>query len=83
MRLLKDQEAICRRINDPAGLQRSLGNQALILKDTGDLDGAMRLHKEKEAICRRLNDPDGLAISLANQASLLAFNRSRPAALPS
>jgi hypothetical protein len=79
MRLLKEKEAICRRLNDPAGLYRCLGNQALILKATGDLDGAMRLLKEAEAICRRLNDPAGLAISLANQASLLAGNLSRPA----
>jgi hypothetical protein len=78
MRLLKEQEAICRRLNDPAGLSRSLGNQALILKATGGLDGAMRLLKEQEAICRRLNDPNGLAISLANQGSLLAFELSRP-----
>ena len=61
MRLHKEEEAICRRLNDPAGLHRSLGNQALILQATGDLDGAMRLHKEEEAICRRLNDPAGLA----------------------
>jgi hypothetical protein len=58
--------------------QFSLGNQALILRAAGDLDGAMRLHKEKEAICRRLNDPTGLAISLVNQGSLLAFHLSRP-----
>jgi hypothetical protein len=61
MRLLKEQEAICRRLNDPVGLNTSLGNQALILQDTGDLDGAMRLLKEEEAVCRRLNDPSGLA----------------------
>ena len=42
-------------------LQGRLGNQAVILKATGDLEGAMRLHKEEEAICRRLNDPAGLA----------------------
>jgi tetratricopeptide (TPR) repeat protein len=71
MRLLKEQEAICRHLNDPAGLQRSLGNQALILKATGDLDGAMRLLKEAEAICRRLNDPAGLQRSLGNQALIL------------
>ena len=79
MRLHQEEEALCRRLNDPAGLQACLGNQALILKATGDLDGAMRLHQDQEALCRRLNDPNGLAISLANQAHLLAFNRSRPA----
>ncbi len=60
-----------RRLNDPAGLQRSLGNQALILRATGDLDGAMRLLKEQEAICRRLNDPAGLSACLGNQALIL------------
>ena len=54
------------------------GNQALILADTGDLDGAMKLHKEREAICRRLNDPNGLARSLGNQGSLSAFDLHRP-----
>jgi hypothetical protein len=72
------EEAICRRLNDPAGLQRSLCNQALILWATGDLDGAMRLLKDQESICRKLQDPNGLATSLANQASLLAFKLSRP-----
>ena len=71
MRLLKEQEMICRRLNDPAGLQACLGNQAVILQDTGDLDGAMRLLKEGEMICRRLNDPAGLQAYLGNQAVIL------------
>lgn len=33
------------------GLAYSLGNQALIHKDWGDLERAMELHKEKERIC--------------------------------
>ena len=52
-------------------LQRSLGNLATILRNTGDLDGAMELHKEREAICRRLNDPAELSRSLGNQAWIL------------
>ena len=39
MRLHKEEEAICRRLNDPEGLQISLGNQALILKATGTSTG--------------------------------------------
>jgi hypothetical protein len=39
---------------DPAGLGRSLGNQALIRMNTGDLNGALRLLNEQETICRRL-----------------------------
>ena len=57
----------------------SLGNQALILRDTRNFAEAMRLHKEEEAIFRRLNDPTGLATSLINQGTLLAFDLSRPA----
>jgi hypothetical protein len=68
MRMHQEEEAIWRRLNDPAGLARSLGNQALILRATGDLEGGMRLHEGEEAIWRRLNDPNGLAISLVNQA---------------
>jgi len=79
MKLHKEAEAISRRLNDPAGLQRSLGNQALILQDQGDLEGAMKLHKEAEAISRRLNDPEGLSRSLLNQGSLQAFKLSRHA----
>ncbi len=71
MRLHQEKEAICRRLNDPAGLSRSLGNQAVILQATGDRDGAMRLLKEQEAICRRLNDPAGLQACLGNQALIL------------
>ena len=42
------QEAgqIFRSIGDKDGLQASLGNQALILKARGDLDGAMALHRQ-------------------------------------
>ena len=71
MALHKEQERICRELGNKAGLQASLGNQALILKARGDLEGAMALHKEQERICRELGDKAGLAISLINQASIL------------
>ena len=64
-------ESICRRLNNPDGLQRRLGNQALILQLQGDLAGAMALHKESEAICRRLNNAAGLQASLGYQALIL------------
>jgi tetratricopeptide (TPR) repeat protein len=56
---------------DRASLQGALGNQALILKARGDLDGAMALHKEEERICRELGNKDGLQFSLGNQAAIL------------
>ena len=67
-----------RRSGDRTNLHAALGNQALILQDRGDLDGAWVLHKEQERLCRELGGPNGLAISLINQALLLARDRSRP-----
>jgi hypothetical protein len=72
MSLRRQEEEICRRLDDPAGLQCSMANQALILKARGNLDGAMSLLKQQEEICRRLNDPAALQRSLGNQAVILA-----------
>jgi len=52
-------------------LATSLGNQALILKDRGDLDGAMQLLKEQERICRELGKKHLMQISLRDQALIL------------
>jgi tetratricopeptide (TPR) repeat protein len=71
MALHKEKERICRQLGNLDGLQRTLGNQALILQACGDLDGAMALHKEEERICRQVGTVEGLAVSLANQASVL------------
>ena len=53
------------------GLQRSYGNQALILKAWGRLDEALALHKKQEAICLELGNKDSLQISYGNQALIL------------
>jgi len=71
MALHKEGERICRELGHKAGLQASLGSQALILQARGDLEGAMALHKEEERICRELGLAEGLGISLYNQARLL------------
>ena len=42
MALLKEEERICRGLGDRAGLQTSLGNQAAILSDRGELDRRWR-----------------------------------------
>src|SRR5206468_2967756 len=67
----KEQERICRQLGNINGLAISLGNQAVILKARGDLNGAMALLTEQERICRQLGNINGLAISLADQANLL------------
>jgi len=72
----KDQEEICRQIDNLDGLQASLGNQANIMDTLGDLDGAMALYEEQARICRQMGGVKGVATSLANQAVALV-NRGR------
>ena len=71
MELHKEEEEICRELGDKAGLSRSLGSQAVILKRWGQLKEAMELHKEEERICRELGDKAGLSRSLGNQAVII------------
>jgi tetratricopeptide (TPR) repeat protein len=78
MKLMKEQEGLCRELGDKAWLRWSLGgqatalsNQSLILRDKGDLDGAMKLLKEQECICRELGDLAGLKESIGRQMELL------------
>jgi tetratricopeptide (TPR) repeat protein len=71
MKLLKEQEWICRELGNIDGIQASLGNQANILYAWGRLDEAMKLHKEEEGICRELGNKDGLSASLCNQGVIL------------
>lgn len=49
----------------------------MILKDRGDLDGAMALHKEHARLWRELGNPEGLSFSFANQAMLLGASPGR------
>lgn len=55
-----------RRAGEWDNLSASLGNQGLILKARGDLDGAMALHQEAERLCRELGKKRELAFSLGN-----------------
>jgi tetratricopeptide (TPR) repeat protein/DNA-binding winged helix-turn-helix (wHTH) protein len=52
-------------------LQRSYGNQALVLKDLGRLEDAMVLHKKEESLCKELGDERSLQICYGNQALIL------------
>ena len=68
MAVLKEHEAICSGIGSQLGLQRSYGNQAVILQDWGRLEEAMALHKQQEAICLELGIKEGLQACYGNQA---------------
>ncbi len=68
---LREQERIYREAGNLNSLQRSLGDQARILRDRGDLDGAMALLKEQERICREFGNIESLHTSLGNQANIL------------
>ena len=46
--------------------------QAVVLRQSGDIEGALAVHKQEEQLCRQLNSSHGVALSLINQAHLLA-----------
>jgi tetratricopeptide (TPR) repeat protein len=66
-----DLAATSRALGDDAGLQRALGEKALLVLGRGDLDAAAALLDEQEAICRRIGDQVGLAACVGNRAILL------------
>ena len=43
-----------------------------MLKERGDLFGALERHKEEESVYRELADVDGLSRSLGNQAGFFS-----------
>jgi predicted ATPase len=71
LRIVQHQEALSLELGNKDGLQRSYGNQALILQAWGRLEEAMALHKKQEALCLELGDKDGLSRSYGNQALIL------------
>ena len=54
LRILQQEEALCLELGNKDGLQRSYGNQALILEAWGRLEEAFELLKKKEALCLEL-----------------------------
>ena len=60
MALHKKEEAICLELGNKDSLQRSYGNQALILIERGRLEEALTLLKKEEAICLELGNRSGL-----------------------
>ncbi|MEJ7831657.1 MAG: tetratricopeptide repeat protein [Nocardioides sp.] len=61
----------CAVIQDDAGLQRAVGERALLLLGRGERDEARRLLDQQEEICRRTGDQVGLAACVGNRALLL------------
>ena len=66
-----DLETACRQLGDQAGLQRAVGERALLLIGRGALDDAAPLLDEQEQICRAMGDQVGLAACIGNRAILL------------
>ena len=71
LEFMQDYQQFSDQLDDRDRLQRSYGNQALILKAWGKLDEAMELHKKKENICIELGNKDSLQTCYGNQALIL------------
>ena len=61
LRILQQEEALWLELGDKDSLQRSYGNQALILQDWGRLEEAFELLKKQEALCLELGNRSSLA----------------------
>ena len=64
-------ETVCRQLDDQPGLQRAIGERALLMVGRADLDSAAPLLDEQERICRAIGDQVGLAACVGNRAILL------------
>ena len=71
MALHKKEEALCLELGNKDGLQRTYGNQAVILQAWGRLEEATALLEKQEALCLELGNKDGLQTSYGNQAVIL------------
>jgi tetratricopeptide (TPR) repeat protein len=73
-RILKQEESFHAGHSDRETLellQRSYGNQGLILQAWGRLEEALALHKKEEATCLELGNKDSLQRSYGNQGLIL------------
>ncbi len=66
-----DLEQVCRALGDEPGLQRAIGERALMVLGRGDVATAAALLDQQEQICRRIGDQVGLAACVGNRAILL------------
>jgi tetratricopeptide (TPR) repeat protein len=62
---------VARTTGDQPGLQRAVGEQALMLVNRGAFDEATVLLDEQESVCRALGDQVGLAQCVGNRAIVL------------
>jgi hypothetical protein len=69
LRIVQQAETLCLELGNKDGLQRSYGNQAVILRAWGRLEEAMALHKKQEALCLKLGNKNGLQRSERNALS--------------
>jgi len=64
---------VARASGDQAGLQRAIGERALMLINRGAHAEAAPLLDEQEQICRAIGDPVGLAQCIGNRAIVLRY----------
>lgn len=65
-RYYRDQIAICRDVGHLDGLQRGLGNLAILHQLAGEYETALALHQEKLAISRKLGNRKSSNIAIGN-----------------
>lgn len=65
--------ALCRAVDDRAGLAFSLNLLALVMRHRGDFDRATQMLEESLALRRALGDPSGIASSLSSLGIIASY----------
>lgn len=73
MVLLIEQEVVCRRSANDAGLGACLGNRAIVLRFRNDLAGSLACIDEQLAISTRIGDAQGALFATANRGEVLGL----------
>lgn len=71
--LLVEQEVICRRIGDTAGLASCAGNQAIVQRHRGDLEGALASLDEQQQLAQEAGSAQGVLFATANRGEVLGL----------
>jgi tetratricopeptide (TPR) repeat protein len=74
-------ETLCRALENRAGLERALGNQAEILVARGQYDAALPLLEEQEPLCRLLGRKAALERCLRARLAILMWRNDFAGAL--
>lgn len=75
--VLREEEALCRQLDDRSALAACLGNQGVVLLEQDQLDAAAACFAAEQRVCAEIHDDRASAAS-ADHRAVLALRRAQP-----